>query len=201
MYKVFFNHKPIFLTTSLEINSDTTPLLHIKFCSQDKILKAIKNKKTTAIYLYHRREEKLWEHFLKYFPKIEAAGGLVKHADGRILMIYRNDKWDLPKGKKEKKEVLIDAAVREVMEETAVADLIVTKPLPITYHIFSRNGRYRLKKTYWYLMKTTYAGPLSPQTDEGIEKAVWKNSKEIPSLLDNAYENIKIHFEQEGVLS
>ena len=201
MYKVFFNHKPIFLTTSLEINSDTTPLLHIKFSSQDKILKAIKNKKTTAICLYHRREEKLWKHFLKCFPKIEAAGGLVKHADGRILMIYRNDKWDLPKGKKEKKEVLIDAAVREVMEETAVADLIVTKPLPITYHIFSRNGRYRLKKTYWYLMKTSYAGPLSPQTDEGIEKAVWKNSKEIPSLLDNAYENIKIHFEQEGVLS
>ena len=137
---------------------------------------------------------------IKHFPENEAAGGLVKHSDGRILMIYRNGKWDLPKGKIEKKELILDAAVREVIEETAVADLIVTKPLPITYHIFSRNGRYRLKKTHWFLMKTSYQGPLNPQSDEGIEKAEWKSTKEIPSLLANAYENIKIHFEQESVL-
>lgn len=200
MYKVFFNHKPIFLTTSLNVNSDQTPLFHIKFCSPVKVLKAIKSKKVEAVYLYHKNENKLWKHFLKRFPLVEAAGGLVKHADGRILMIFRNGKWDLPKGRKEKKEVLIDAAVREVMEETAVADLIVTKPLPITYHLFSRNGRYRLKKTYWYLMKTSYTGSLVPQTDEGIELAVWKSPSEIPDLLGKAYENIKIHFEQIGVL-
>ena len=46
----------------------------------------------------------------------------MKHANGSYLFIYRNDKWDLPKGKIEKNEVVIEAAVREVMEETGVAD-------------------------------------------------------------------------------
>ena len=200
MYKVFFNQKPIYLTTSLAINSNHNPLFHIKYSSAEYLLKALKSSKVEAVYLYHQDEEKLWKHFLKRFPEVEAAGGLVQHSDGRILMIYRNNKWDLPKGRTEKKELLIDAAVREVMEETAVADLIVTKPLPITYHIFSRNGKYRLKKTHWYFMKTSYNGPLQPQLDEGIMAAEWKTKEEIPELLSNAYENIKIHFEQEGVL-
>ena len=200
MYKVFFNHKPIYLTTSLTENSDATPLLHIKFSSQKLILKAIKSKKVVALYLYHPEETKLWKHFKKHFPEVEAAGGLVKHSNGKILMIYRNNKWDLPKGRVEKKELLIDAAVREVIEETAVADLIVLKALPVSYHIFTRNGRHRLKKTYWYLMKTSYDGALSPQKEEGIQKAEWVSQEEIPGLLDKAYENIKIHFEQEGVL-
>ena len=39
---------------------------------------------------------------------MEAAGGLVKHANGSYLFIYRNDKWDLPKGKIEKNEVIIE---------------------------------------------------------------------------------------------
>ena len=200
MYKVFFNHKPIYLTTSITENSEATPLLHIKYSSQKQILKAIKSKKVEALYLYHQEEKKLWKQFKKHFPEVEAAGGLVKHSDGKILMIYRNNKWDLPKGRVEKKELLIDAAVREVIEETAVADLIVMKTLPISYHIFSRNGRHRLKKTYWYLMKTSFNGPLSPQLEEGIQKAEWVAQEQIPDLLVNAYENIKIHFEQEGVL-
>ena len=90
---------------------------------------------------------------------------------------------------------MIDGAVREVMEETGVKDLIVKKNLSHTYHIFSRNGKYRLKKTYWYLMSTSYNGMLSPQTDEGITLAQWKTKEEVPKLLKNAYENIKILFD------
>jgi 8-oxo-dGTP pyrophosphatase MutT (NUDIX family) len=97
----------------------------------------------------------------------------------------------LPKGKIEKREIVLNAAIREVSEETAVADLIVTKPLPTTYHIYNANGKYKLKLTHWYLMKTTYEGALVPQTEENIQKAEWKTAIEIPELLDNAYENIK----------
>ena len=122
---------------------------------------------------------------------VEASGGLVKHNDGRYLFIFRNNKWDLPKGKIEKREVIINAAMREVSEETAVADLIVTKPLPTTYHIYKANGKFKLKLTHWYLMKTKYQGVLIPQIEENIQKAVWKTKEEIPELLENAYENIK----------
>ena len=106
--------------------------------------------------------------------------------------IFRNDKWDLPKGKVEKKEFLIDGAVREVMEETGVKDLIVKKKLNHTFHLFSRNGKYKLKKTYWYLMTTSYNGILKPQLDEGIYRAEWKSKDEVPDLMENGYQNIKL---------
>ena len=60
-----------------------------------------------------------------------------------------------------------------------------------TYHIFSRNGKYRLKKTYWFEMKTASEVKLIPQIEEGIEKAVWVFEDEIPLKFQNAYENIK----------
>ena len=163
MYKVFYNQKPLFFTSDLNKNSDETPLFHIKFSTAESIIKALKSKRVNGVYLYHRDEVKLQKHFLKKFPCVEAAGGLVAHSNGSYLFIYRNDKWDLPKGKVEKREVIIDAAVREVMEETGVADLVVKKPMPTTYHVYNANGKYKLKKTYWFLMKTNSNSPLTPQ--------------------------------------
>ena len=133
---------------------------------------------------------------MTHFPLIEAAGGLVQHQNGKVLFIYRNKKWDLPKGRIEKKEILIDGAIREVTEETGVKDLIVKKNLTQTFHVFSRNGQYKLKKTYWYLMTTSYNGLLEPQFDEGISLAEWKTKEEIPNLMNNAFENIKLLLEE-----
>ena len=191
MYKVFYNQKPIYLTTDTNENSDEFPLFFAKYTTAESVMKALKSKKVSGIYIYHPIREKLEKHFLKRFPMVEASGGLVKHNDGRYLFIFRNNKWDLPKGKIEKREVIINAAMREVSEETAVADLIVTKPLPTTYHIYKANGKFKLKLTHWYLMKTKYQGVLIPQIEENIQKAVWKTKEEIPELLENAYENIK----------
>jgi ADP-ribose pyrophosphatase YjhB (NUDIX family) len=196
MYKVFYNQKPLFFTSDLNKNSDETPLFHIKFSTAESIIKALKSKRVNGVYLYHRDEVKLQKHFLKKFPCVEAAGGLVAHSNGSYLFIYRNDKWDLPKGKVEKREVIIDAAVREVMEETGVADLVVKKPMPTTYHVYNANGKYKLKKTYWFLMKTNSNAPLTPQLEENIQSAVWKTTSEFPSLKENAYENIKILLEE-----
>ena len=47
------------------------------------------------------------------FRIVKAAGGLVRKKD-KFLMIYRMKKWDLPKGKKERKEKNKETAVREV---------------------------------------------------------------------------------------
>jgi len=196
MYKVFYNQKPLFFTTDLTNNSDETPLFFIKYASSLAIVKALRNKNTKAVYLYHLKEEKLEKHFLKYFPVVEAAGGLVEHTDGRYLFIYRNDKWDLPKGKIEKNEVIIDAAIREVMEETGVGDLMVTKPLDTTYHVFNAKGKFKLKKTYWFLMKSNYDAPLVPQEEENIQAAVWRSKTDFSLLMENAYENIKILLEE-----
>ena len=192
MYKVFFNRKFVLLTTKIVDHDDETPFFYIKYTNQKQIISALKSKKTKGIYLYNATQDKLWKKLLKIFSLVEAAGGLVEHQSGKFLFIYRNDKWDLPKGRVEEKEILIDGAVREVMEETGVKDLIVKKNLNHTYHLFSRNGKYKLKKTYWYLMTTSYDGILQPQFDEGIVKAEWKTKEEIPHLMKNAYNNIKM---------
>ncbi len=196
MYKVFYNQKPIYLTTSLVKNSDQTPIFFAKFTTAATLIKALSSKKVEGIYLYHSKQKKLERHFIKRFPLVEAAGGLVEHKNGSFLFIYRNDKWDLPKGKIEKQEIIFEGAIREVSEETGVRGLTLVRPLSSTYHVYKANGRFKLKKTYWFLMSTEAETPLVPQLEENIEKAVWVQKSEIPTLLKNAYENIKILFEE-----
>ena len=192
MYKVFFNQKPLILTNKIQYISDTEPLLFIKYTSVTQIIKALKSSKNSKVFLYHKDMDKLWKGFKKKFPIVEAAGGLVKRSDNKLLFIFRNNKWDLPKGGVEKKELVIDAAKREVTEETGVADIIVEKKISETYHIFKKGKRFRLKKTYWFKMSTTYMGKTKPQTEEGIEKTKWVSNKNIEDILNNAFENIRI---------
>ena len=133
-------------------------------------------------------------------PVAKAGGGLVYNSNGEILFIFRNGKWDLPKGGIEKNEAIEDTAIREVEEETGVSGLKITEKLPKTYHIFKRNGRYKLKITYWFKMQTDFEGETKPQEDEGIEKAVWLKPSEIEAALGNSYENIKLLFETEKAI-
>ena len=192
MYKVFFNQKPLILTDKIHYISDTEPLLFIKYSSVTQIIKALKSSKNSKVFLYHKDMDKLWKGFKKKFPIVEAAGGLVKRTDNKLLFIFRNNKWDLPKGGVEKKELIIDAAIREVTEETGVGDIIVEKKISETYHIFKKGKRFRLKKTYWFKMSTTYMGKTNPQTEEGIEKTKWVSNKNIEDILNDAFENIRI---------
>lgn len=200
MYKVFFNQKPLILSSKFVEQKRESPVFFIKYTSKKHIVAALKSKSIKSLYLYHPREDKLWLLFLEMFKVIEAAGGLVIHKEtNNILFIYRNNKWDLPKGRIEKDESVQQAAIREVEEETGVDGLTITKALPTTFHVFSRNGKYRLKKTYWYAMESDFNGMLQAQAEEGIEKAVWKKKSEIPILFEKAYANIQLLWEEAGL--
>jgi len=194
MYKVFFNRKPIFLITKIIKQDINNPMLHLRYSSSENIIKALKSKKVKSLFLYHSNQEKLWRNLLKKFPIVQAAGGLVINSKSEYLFIFRNNKWDLPKGGIEKKENIKDAALREVNEETGVEDIKIIRPLPMTYHFFKRNGVFRLKKTFWYLMKTEFDGKFKPQLNEGITKVEWKLEDELNEIFKNSYENIKILF-------
>ncbi|MGB2244940.1 MAG: NUDIX hydrolase [Flavobacteriaceae bacterium] len=196
MYKVFFNQKPLILTTKFIEQTESSPLFFLKFTHKTSITSALKSKKVDCLYLYHPKEEKLWQLFFDMFKLIEAAGGIVRHSQtGKYLFIYRNNKWDIPKGRIEKNESVQEAAIREVEEETGVKNVRILKALPNTFHIFNRNGKYRLKKTYWYAMTTDDLSPLVPQANEGIQKAEWKANEEIQNLFKNAYANIQMLWE------
>ena len=45
-------------------------------------------------------------------------------------------------------------------------------------------------------MNTTYDGELVPQIEENIEKVIWVDKNKIPSLMQNAYSNIKLIVEK-----
>ena len=193
MYKVFFNQKFILLTTDIISPREDSPFFYVKFTNKKFVVQMLKSKKVKMLYLYHSKEDKLWYYFLNMFKLIEAAGGLVRNLKtNHFLFIFRNKKWDLPKGRINKNEEVQKAAIREVEEETGVENLSITKPLNTTYHIFKRNRKYRLKKTFWYLMETDYNGELTPEIKEGIEKAIWIDKKLIVSLKSQMYQNINL---------
>lgn len=118
---------------------------------------------------------------------IKAAGGLVKNSAGDYLFIFRNKKWDLPKGKVEKKEKMKDAALREVEEECGVKIQNNKEKLCKTYHVYELGNKVVLKKTNWYAMTVKGQPKLVPQKEEGITKAGWFGKDELDPILKNTY--------------
>ena len=190
MYEIFLDEKSIILTNVRE-NIENVKCFPIKDVTLDVILEELKRKEVEKIYLYHPKEEKLMKKFKQLIPTIKAGGGIVYNQEGKVLMIKRHGKWDLPKGKKEKGENIATCALREVEEETGVKKLLIQRFRMITYHIFNRDGQYFLKETYWYDMTTTFKKKLVPQTEEDIEKACWKDEAEVRELVKDSYKNIQ----------
>lgn len=158
------------------------------------VIKTLGKKKINSVRLIGHAEDKLLKAFKKKLPNVIAGGGKVYNDKGQILFIYRNGKWDLPKGKAEKKESIEDTAIREVEEETGIKNLEIVEKLPVTYHIYKRNGKHKLKITHWYKMTSDFNGKLYPQLNEGITKVEWLNKKQAQEALQNSYANIKLLF-------
>ena len=199
MYKVFVNDKPLFLTNEIAKETDFQLFLLESIDIEQLIIKIFQNKVQKA-YLYYPDEKAILKKLKEKIPVCKAGGGLVYNKKGDVLFIFRNGKWDLPKGGIEKGEEIDFTAMREVEEETGVNKLEITNKLQKTYHVFKRNGKYKLKITHWFEMQTTFEGSLFPQANEGIEKAAWFNSEQIKEALKNSYENIKLLFEEEKLL-
>lgn len=196
MYKVFVNDKPLFLTNQIFKETDFQFFLLETVDIKQVIVKIFQNKIQKA-YLYHPDEKEILKMLKTKLPVQKAGGGLVYNKKNEVLFIFRNGKWDLPKGGIEKNETIEQTSIREVCEETGAKDLVISDKLQKTYHIFKRNGRYKLKITHWFEMRTAFEGDLVGQIDEGIEKVAWLDTEQIKEALKNSYENIKLLFEEE----
>ena len=193
MYQVFFKKKIILLTDVLEEGKDfkSFPIKDVKL---KKVIKFLNKKNINSVHLFHKNKDKLLKYFFKLIPTVIAAGGKITNSKSETLFIYRNDKWDLPKGKTEKNEQLPQTALREVKEETGIKEVSINKPLDITYHIFRRNNEYRLKVTYWFDMFSDYEGIFFPQLDEGITDVKWVKKADLEEVKINSYPNIRLLF-------
>jgi ADP-ribose pyrophosphatase YjhB (NUDIX family) len=138
--------------------------------------------------------EAVKEFLKKKFRIVKAAGGLVRKKD-RFLLIYRQKKWDLPKGKKESGERSRQTAVREVEEECNVK-VKIGKKISTTWHTYTMNKHAMLKKTRWYSMEIVDDSRMRPSLEEDIEDVRWMSQKEVYHALENSYNSIRFVFEE-----
>jgi len=132
-----------------------------------------------------------WDLFCSKYTLLRAAGGLVYNKDNSLLMIFRNGKWDLPKGKLEDNESIEDCALREVTEECGIKGLLITARLKDTYHVYNDTSMKILKQTSWFIMKTNFDGVLVPQKEEGINKVAWIKEDKIKQKIKSSYRSIQ----------
>ena len=156
------------------------------------LLKKMTDKKFKKIYsitISLKRFKYVLKEVKKMFKIIKAGGGVVKNNNDQILFIYRLKKWDLPKGKLDKGETVRDCAKREVEEETKVKVDLKQKIIS-TWHTYTRNKKFILKKTTWFKMDCVDDSKMKPQKKEKIEKVEWMNNSTIKEILLNSYKTL-----------
>lgn len=190
MYEVFVNNSLLILESDRSLpRKNRVPIGTKK--ELKKLFEELGSKKKSVTCFVEVADANPLKFLTSAIKEVIAAGGLVRNSKGQVLFIYRNDKWDLPKGKRESSETLEEAAIREVIEETGIGSLEIQYKLGKTYHIFKRKGEMRLKTTHWYEMTSEDSGPFSPQLEEGITDVVWLNQEQQEVALRNSYRNIR----------
>jgi 8-oxo-dGTP pyrophosphatase MutT (NUDIX family) len=125
------------------------------------------------------------------FIFVKAAGGVVSNPQGKLLTIFRNQRYDLPKGKVEPGETLAEAALRETNEETGLHDLQLGPLVLKTYHIYDLYGGWHFKQTSWFKMFCPSRQELHPQLEEGITDCLWLDDNLWRANLEQSYSTMQ----------
>lgn len=133
----------------------------------------------------------------------DSAGGVVFRVDrGQPLFLLIRDSyqnWGFPKGHIEEGEVAEQAALREVMEETGISDLLMRGEIDTIDWFFRFRGRLIHKFCKFYLIETAESSTC-PQRAEGITACRWTRFDEAESLVSYANAKIVLRRAQEMVL-
>ena len=196
--KIYFGDKPVYLCD--EIDPFLNELVHhpdVVFIDElsthaiNSLLHEIKKEDFHAGIIWNKDLGKLKKSFFKHFTIVEAAGGIVQNTEKDILFIFRRGKWDLPKGKLEKKESVEVCAQREIEEETGISRLKLKKKIGDTYHTYDEFGKHYLKVTHWFYFIASGKQDFNPQEEEDITEVKWWPTAEIKKPVSNTYTNIK----------
>jgi 8-oxo-dGTP pyrophosphatase MutT (NUDIX family) len=192
IYKIYVNEVVLILTDTQPLDiQDYQELKPSKF-NFLQFYEQVKEQNSPKIYLLLTKKFKLHFKRIKHSMKmIKAAGGLVTNTENQYLFIFRNGKWDLPKGKLDPGETTKIAAVREVEEECGIKIHKLGLKICNTYHIYEVNKERILKKTSWYRMSAVNQKELIPQLEEGITDARWLDSSDFMMIRQNTYPLIR----------
>jgi 8-oxo-dGTP diphosphatase len=110
--------------------------------------------------------------------EIEAAGGVVLDAEGRVAVVHRPkyDDWSLPKGKLDEGESFEEAALREVWEETGLRVSLGEELPSVEYSVRDRPKRVR----YWLMSVESDPG-FSPNDE--VDSLRWLSPADAVALL------------------
>jgi 8-oxo-dGTP pyrophosphatase MutT (NUDIX family) len=194
MYKVFFNDRVVLLTDDFHRHFQSGYGLFYKYLNQSDLRDIIgffsSLKKIDKLFIFHYDLDELRLNFRSCFLNIDASGGLVRNRDGKVLIIKRRGKWDLPKGKLDDAEDSEAAAIREVSEECGINELEITEKLLATYHSYYIGQSLVLKRTNWYSMIYKGDSEPIPETGEEITEVKWFDPSQINQICDNTYPSV-----------
>jgi 8-oxo-dGTP diphosphatase len=118
---------------------------------------------------------------------IEAAGGVVRRIgdDGSVLVLVvhrrRQDDWSLPKGKLERGEHHLEAALREVAEETGLW-CIARHALPEARY---RNRKGRSKRVRYWVMEAVGGSFVA---NREVDRVAWLCVEDAVAVLSYEHE-------------
>jgi ADP-ribose pyrophosphatase YjhB (NUDIX family) len=196
--KIYFNDKPLFLCN--DVDESLQPYIHhddavfIDELNTHAIKSMIHEMQQPPVHAgiyFHPDLEELKKAFFKKFTLIKAAGGFVINEKKEVLMMFRRGKWDLPKGKMDKKETVEACALRETEEETGLKNIQLISPLITTWHTYHEGSRFILKETSWFRMKVSGKQQLVPQLSEDISQLEWVSQTKMNIYLENSYPLVK----------
>ena len=185
MYKVFDSQNEVVFTNNENYKSQNGDEK-----LSDPALNRLPNDSKEKLVIYSESPLNKLKSFYYDHQLIIAAGGLVK-MNSEFLWIYRNGKWDLPKGKVEKDETVKSAAKREVIEECGLnGELTLIEKVYVSYHTYVQHKNKIIKETHWFLMDYRGDEMTIPQIKEGITEVCWKSLEESNKLACLTYPSI-----------
>ncbi len=116
----------------------------------------------------------------KFEREFSSGGVVVKRYGSKVQILLIKDpygKWTWPKGKIEKREKPLDAAKREIREETGLKNIQAVSKIGQTNYFYRRNKKLIYKTVYLYLFEFSGKEALLIQKSE-IEDGRWF-SKEV----------------------
>ena len=122
----------------------------------------------------------------KSTQKVECAGGIIINQFNKIAIVNQNhDSWSLPKGHIDKGETAIDAAIREIHEETGIINPTLIKKVGVyeRYRIGldGNDDLSELKRIHIFLFKSKKI-KLQP-LDNNNPEAKWVEIKNVGNYL------------------
>ena len=201
MYKIFHENKAL-IFPKIEGNAlkfDATPLESDRYNAEllcEFLPEWLDDHDPGDTFIHEVGENAVALALKETFKMAPAAGGIVV-TNGKFVSIVRHGIPDLPKGHIEQGETPEVAAIREVEEETGIANLKIVKTLPSTWHCYLEHGQWTLKRTYWYLMSTAEVFQATPQTEEGITEIKLIGNEEVENFLKNTFRSISEILAQE----